>query len=179
MPAFLIEYRDASGAAFMKEVDAHSREDAWARAGFWLEASDPGRTQVVSIYAKPAKPIPNYVRDTPVFIINTGTVIIDDPAEGRKLDSILNALAALTANQESIMATVQEALDAVTAAKGKVDSLETLVKQLHDIIVAMPTGGLTPEQQAAIDQIKTLSDTEATEVQAAIDANQPPTPPTP
>ena len=93
-----------------------------------------------------------------------------------KLDLLFKALEHLHSLEHRIMATVQEALDAVTATKGKVDSLEQLVKQLHDIIVAMPAGGLTPEQQAAVDQIKALSDTESTEVQAAIDANQPPTP---
>lgn len=97
----------------------------------------------------------------------------------RRLDQILAALSILPHIHElehRIMATVQEALDAVTATKGKVDSLEALVVQLHDIIVNFPTGGLTAEQQAAVDQIKALSDTESTEVQAAIDANQPPTP---
>lgn len=94
----------------------------------------------------------------------------------RKLDWLISAFIFINGKVNQIMSTVQEALDAVTATKGKVDSLEVLVKQLHDIIVNMPTGGLTPEQQAAVDQIKALSDTEATEVQAAIDANQPPTP---
>ena len=74
------------------------------------------------------------------------------------------------------MSTVQEALDAVTAQSGKVDSLITLVQELHDAATKIPPAGLTPEQQSGIDKIVEMSNLESTKVQAAIDANPLPAP---
>lgn len=178
MPEFLIEWSDGSEMTQLRRIIADSREDAWQKSGMWIELLG-GRNVVNAIYQRPTDPLPARVLDRPVFGGGIEIIIESDSAIERRLDQIVSALANFDRRMDQLMATVQEALDAVTAARGQVDSLITLVRQLHDIIVNMPAGGLTAEQQAAIDNIKALSDLESTDVQAAVAANQPPTPPTP
>ena len=173
MASFLIEYNDAEGRALMKEVEAPSREEAWARAGFWLEASDPGRTQIVSIYRKPDKPIPNYVRDFPVFIVNSGIVIVDDPAEGRKLDQILNALATLASNQEKLMALIDD-LQADVASN--TDAIASAVTLLQNLKAALDAAGTDPVKLQAV---KDALEKNTADLAAAVAANTPAAPPAP
>ena len=94
----------------------------------------------------------------------------------RTLAQINQRLDNLNQMAGDIMSTVQEALDAVTAQSGKVDSLITLVQELHDAATKIPPAGLTPEQQSGIDKIVEMSNLESTKVQAAIDANPLPAP---
>lgn len=170
MSSFLVEYTNALGQALMKEVDAQSREDAWQKMGFWLERSDPGRTQVVSIYQKPANPIPNYVRDTPTFITSGITIVIDDPADGRKLDQILNILAAGLANQEKIMALIDDLQADVAANTSAVGSAITLLGNLK---AALDAAGTDPVKLQAI---KDALEKNSADLSAAVAANTPAAP---
>jgi len=62
----------------------------------------------------------------------------------RKMDLILN-------NQEKIMATLEELNSALAAISTEVDKVSADTDKLLAQLAAIPPGGLTPEQQAAID----------------------------
>lgn len=92
-----------------------------------------------------------------------------------RLDQILNLLSGLKAQGESNMALTSEAVEAVTDVQGKVASLIALVQALHDAVINIPHG-LTPEQQADVDKVFSISKQEAADIQTALDANPVPTP---
>jgi hypothetical protein len=92
-----------------------------------------------------------------------------DDREVRRLDRIL-------ANQEKMMATLDEVLAGVTEENTKVDSLLALlagIKQQLDDALASPGAGtiLPPDVQAKVDAIFAAVTDAKTKVQAAIDAN--------
>ena len=89
----------------------------------------------------------------------------------RKVDRVLKALNQLDYRMSKIMATVQEVLDSVTEVSGRADSAIALLVAIKAKLDAMPTGGLTPEQQAAVDAAKALSDTTSGKIQSAINEN--------
>jgi len=93
-----------------------------------------------------------------------------------RLDQIINMLTGLKAQGETHMALTSEALDAVREANGKTESLITLVGQLHEAILNIPSG-MTPEQKADVDAVFSISKKQAADVQAALDANPLPTTP--
>jgi hypothetical protein len=62
-------------------------------------------------------------------------------------------LGIVIANQETIMATLADAQAAQAITDQKIAAVATDVQTLLAKISAVPTGGLTPEQQAAIDDI--------------------------
>ncbi len=90
----------------------------------------------------------------------------------RKLDLILS-------NQETIMATLDETLAAVTAEDSKVDSIIALLngveKQLADVLA----GALPPAVQAKVDAIFAQATASAGKIDTAITANTPAAPPAP
>ena len=61
--------------------------------------------------------------------------------------------------QEKTMAAIDDELAAI---KGSLDTIQTGVTALLAKIAAMPTEGLTPEQQAALDAINTEAQAIAT-----------------
>lgn len=172
MPTFIIEYKDAEQRALMKEIEAASREEAWARAGYWLEAADAGRTQVVSIFRKPATSLPGHVRDTPTFIFNTEIILIDDPAEGRKLDSIINALSSIAVKVNKAMALIDDVQAGVAANTDAIESAITLLGNLKSLLDA---AGTDPVKLQAIKD--TLASEDA-KLAAAVVANTPAAPTT-
>lgn len=92
-----------------------------------------------------------------------------DAREVRRLDRIL-------ANQEKMMATLDEVLQRVAEENTKVDSLLALLagikRQLDDALAAPGAGTvLSPEQQAKVDAIFAAVSDASAKVQTAIDAN--------
>jgi len=57
----------------------------------------------------------------------------------------------ILANQETMMATLDELNAALTAISAEVDKVSADTDNLLAQLAAIPPGGLTPEQQAAID----------------------------
>jgi len=57
----------------------------------------------------------------------------------------------LLANTEKIMSTIEDFEATLTAIDGKVATVKTDVETLIAKLAAIPPGGLTPAQQAAID----------------------------
>ena len=82
---------------------------------------------------------------------------------GSKLDLIL-------ANQEKIMASLQETLDDVTAETTAIDSVVALVQGLRDQLNA---AGLSSADQAKVDAIFTAIEGNKTKLAAALAANVP------
>lgn len=85
----------------------------------------------------------------------------------------------ILANQETIMATLDDLVAAATAEDTKIDSLIALVQALKAKVDEIVAGMLTPEQQAKIDAAFAAIGDNPERIQAAIDANTPPVPPTP
>jgi hypothetical protein len=83
---------------------------------------------------------------------------------GSKLDLIL-------ANQEKIMASLDETLDKVTEADTADDSIIALLQGLRDQIA---TGGLSAADQAKVDAIFAKATSSVTKINAALAANVPP-----
>lgn len=91
----------------------------------------------------------------------------------RRIDRIEDKSNRILHNQEKIMATVDDLVAAAQAEDTKIDSLIALVIALKAKVDAIP--GLTPEQQAAIDAAFASISDNPDRIQAAIDANTPPT----
>lgn len=92
-----------------------------------------------------------------------------DAREVHRLDRIL-------ANQEKMMASLDETLANMTEERSKIESLVMLVngikKQLDDAFAAPGAGTiLSPEVQAKVDAIFAAVEQNKAAVQAAIDAN--------
>jgi outer membrane murein-binding lipoprotein Lpp len=68
----------------------------------------------------------------------------------RRLDALDQKL---TSFKETIMATLADAQAAQAITDQKIAAISTDVQTLLAKIAAVPTGGLTPDQQAAIDDI--------------------------
>lgn len=66
----------------------------------------------------------------------------------RRLDAIDEKL---TSVQETIMATLEELNSALAAISSEVDKVSADTDNLLAQLAAIPPGGLTPEQQAALD----------------------------
>lgn len=85
---------------------------------------------------------------------------------GSKLDLIL-------ANQEKIMATLDEVLQDVTDETTAIDSVAALIQGLRDQIAA---AGLSPADQAKVDAIFATAETNKAKIAAALAANTPAAP---
>lgn len=68
----------------------------------------------------------------------------------RRLDALSNEIGL---SKETIMATLADAQAAQAITDQKISAISTDVQTLLAKISAVPTGGLTPEQQTAIDDI--------------------------
>jgi molecular chaperone GrpE (heat shock protein) len=92
-----------------------------------------------------------------------------------------NQIAAIEATKETLMATLDQVLDAVAAEGTKLDSLNVLVdgirQQLKDALANV--GGVTPEMQAKIDQVMANVTANIDKVQEAINENTETPPPEP
>jgi len=85
--------------------------------------------------------------DMPKRWLNHFLPSLDDLA---RLERIETKLDQILANQENQMAAIDDELAAI---KGSLDTIQTGVTALLAKIAAMPTAGLTPEQQTALDSI--------------------------
>ncbi len=87
---------------------------------------------------------------------------------------------ALEMKVEKMAKTLDEVLAAVTSEDTKIDSLITLVTGLKQQLADALSGvTLPPATQAKVDALFDNVTAKAAAVQAALDANVPPTPPTP
>jgi len=91
-------------------------------------------------------------------------------------DRILNVGRQILEKENQIMATLQEAVNAIAEETTADASIITLLTQLHDLVVAGTTG-LTAEQQAKIDTIFSGAKANVASITAAVAANVPPAPP--
>lgn len=95
-----------------------------------------------------------------------------DQDTAERLGRIENALGLISETQESIMATFEELKAALDESDAKIDAVKADVQTLMDKLAQIPPAGLTPEQQAALDDAvahaKTMS-----EKLGAIDAMNP------
>jgi uncharacterized protein YoxC len=102
-------------------------------------------------------------------------VFINPTGEVTRLDQILQQMRSITAQQESLMATLDQILDKVTAEQTSIDSLamfiDGLKKQLSDALAGV---NLTPAVQAKVDAIFAGVAANEAKVVAALDANVPP-----
>lgn len=103
-----------------------------------------------------------------------------------RLDTTNSLLARLVASQPSINivskmlkqeAQIMATLDAVLADVSELptinDSLDAVFAQIATLIAQLKAGGITPAQQAQIDQIDQLVNTQKDRTKAAIVANTP------
>ena len=77
------------------------------------------------------------------------------------------------------MSTIQEALAVVKANSSRTGSLIALYKTTKEELVAAIGNAMTPEVQAAIDEVFTVETADATAIDAALNTNVPPPVPTP
>lgn len=92
------------------------------------------------------------------------------------LHQILTLLQSLKAQGDKIMATLDEVLADVQDEKTKIDSLVALLAGIKAQLDAILAGNIPPALQAKVDAVFSAVETNKAEVQAAIDANTPPTP---
>jgi len=95
-----------------------------------------------------------------------------------RLDLILDKLDLLTENTETIMSEVTDLKPALDAIDAKVTVVKTDVDTLLAKLAAIPTAGLTPAQQAAIDDAVAHANIIAASL-GAIDTTVNPPAPTP
>jgi hypothetical protein len=88
-------------------------------------------------------------------------------------DEILTTLQRIERKMEALMATLDDTLSAVTAQSTVDDSIITLLNGLAAQIAA---GGLSPADQAKVDQIFAAVNANAAKITAAVSANTPVTP---
>lgn len=94
-------------------------------------------------------------------------------------DKILDHLLLIIKNQQTIMASLDETLAKVTEEGTKDDSLIALFAGLKTQLDEVLSGVVIPPAvQTKVDAIFSGASSNADKVQAAIDANTPPTPPT-
>ncbi len=94
-----------------------------------------------------------------------------------RLDNLDRTTQAILANQEKIMATLDEVLTDVTDEGTKLDSLSALIAGLKQQIAdALAGTTLPPAVQAKIDAVFAGVEANKAKVQAALDANVPPAP---
>jgi hypothetical protein len=93
-----------------------------------------------------------------------------------RLDLILDKLDLVTGNTEKIMADVTDLKPALDAIDAKVSVVKTDVDTLLAKLAAIPTVGLTPAQQAAIDDAVAHANIIAASL-GAIDTTVNPAPP--
>lgn len=74
------------------------------------------------------------------------------------------------------MATIQEALTAVKANSSRTGSLIALFNTKKAELEAALANQMTPDIQAAIDEVFTVETADATAIDAALNANTPPPP---
>jgi hypothetical protein len=98
-----------------------------------------------------------------------------DPEVLARLDLILDKLDLVTGNTETIMATLADIQATLTTVDTALATVKTDVETLLAKIAAIPPGGLTPEQQAAIDDIATHVQGIATSLGAIDTTVNPPT----
>lgn len=79
---------------------------------------------------------------------------------------------------ETLMATLDEVLTAVRAESGQIDSIATLLAQLHEQVKGVTAGTLPPDVQAKVDAIFEAAGGNAKKLADAINANAdaPPSP---
>jgi len=82
-------------------------------------------------------------------------------------------------NQEKIMSTLQDLSDTLTTIDGKVTAVAADVDALIAKLAAIPTAGLTPEQQLALDAAVVHAQAIATSLGAIDTKVNPPAPPAP
>lgn len=98
-----------------------------------------------------------------------------DPRLIQRLDHIYTVfehlqgqVAAVLSNQERIMATLDETLQAVNDESTQEDSIVVLLQQLREQIVGLTGGNLPPDVQAEVDAIFTKLQDNKTKLAAAI-----------
>ena len=101
-----------------------------------------------------------------------------DPEVLARLDLILDKLDLVTGNTESIMSQVTDLKPVLDLIDTKVSAVKTDVDTLLAKLANIPTGGLTPEQQAAIDDAVQHANSIAASL-GAIDTTVNPPAPTP
>ena len=69
----------------------------------------------------------------------------------RRLDTLLDKTDLILDKQETFMSTLEELTAALSTISTEVDKVSADTDNLLAQLAAIPTGGLTPEQQAAID----------------------------
>jgi hypothetical protein len=69
-----------------------------------------------------------------------------------RLDLVLDKLDLVTGNTESIMSSFDDLKAAQAATDAKIASVKADVEKLMALLAAIPPAGMTPEQQAALDE---------------------------
>ena len=93
--------------------------------------------------------------------------------------SYVSLVQTLVANQEKIMATLDQILDEVATENTTIASVQTLITGLQTQVAAVLAGALTPAQQAKVDQIFSNLQTNDAALATALASNvtTPPTTP--
>ena len=112
------------------------------------------------------------------FEIDVHLHIKADPEVLARLDLILDKLDLVTGTTEKIMSDVTDLKPALDAIDAKVTVVKTDVDTLLAKLAAIPTAGLTPAQQAAIDDAVAHANIIAASL-GAIDTTVNPPAPTP
>ncbi len=71
---------------------------------------------------------------------------------------LISILLQIKHGMDKIMATIEEVEAKLVAADGKIDAVAADVTAMRAKIDAIPTAGMTPEQQAGIDGLATHAD---------------------
>lgn len=95
-----------------------------------------------------------------------------------QLERLHGQVAHIISNQESIMATLDEVLQAVKDESTQEDSVVVLLQQLREQIAGLVAGNLPPDVQAKVDAVFTGLQANKAKLAGAI-ANTGPNPPAP
>ena len=98
-----------------------------------------------------------------------------DKDTAERLYRIEKLLGEIVETQESLMSTFDELKAAQEATDVKIGAVKADVEKLMALLAAIPTPGMTPEQQAALDAAVAHA-TAINEALAAVDALNPETP---
>ena len=73
-----------------------------------------------------------------------------DKGDADRLCRMEEMLGTITEKMETIIMSFQDLNDALAAADAKADAIKADVQTLMDKLAAIPAGGMTPEQEAAL-----------------------------
>lgn len=93
---------------------------------------------------------------------------VPDRQTQQRLDLLLTLLETVIANQEKIMATLDEVLAAVNDESTQEDSIVALLQQLREQIAGLTSGTLPPDVQAKVDAIFTGLQSNKAKLAAAV-----------